>query len=106
MQKDLQHLSIHSHYTSRPSSPATQSVYSNTSRGAAPAANGASSPIHISGTDSAFFKSLLDFFYTASTPMDEVFTFLFEDSSFTDKEDALDRLSQASPRLAVGPDGL
>ncbi|KAK9898579.1 hypothetical protein P389DRAFT_35667 [Cystobasidium minutum MCA 4210] len=55
---------------------------------------GRRSPIPVSGTESAFFKSLLDFFYTASTPLGEVFTFLFEDSSYVDKEDALDRLSQ------------
>jgi hypothetical protein len=54
------------------------------------------SPIPVSGTESAFFKSLLDFFYTACTPMGEVFTFLFEDSSYVDKEDAMDRLSQVN----------
>lgn len=59
------------------------------------------SPIQVCGTESAFFKSLLDFFYTAATPMGEVFTFLFEDSSYVDKEDAMDRLSQVNLRIPI-----
>lgn len=59
-------------------------------------------PIRVSGTESAFFKGLLDFFYTAQTPLGEVFTFLFEDSSYIDKEDALDRLSQVGGKRTHG----
>lgn len=85
------------HLNARSVSPGAVSVESfRPSPGALTPPSGSRSPIFVPGTESAFFKSLLDFFYTASTPMGEVFTFLFEDSSYIDKEDALDKLSQAS----------
>lgn len=96
-----------------PTSPLTPSSSSNTSsRAGSPYAQSFSSLGHdkeaavadshartitLHGTESAFFKALLDYLYTASTDIGEVFTFLFEDDSFAlSKEEALDRLSQVS----------
>lgn len=85
------------HTPSRSTSPGAASIDSfRSSPGELSPPLGSRTPIPVSGTDSAFFKSLLDFFYTASTPLGEVFTFLFEDSSYVDKGDALDRLSQVN----------
>lgn len=97
MMRSTSALHPEAHSASRSASPGAVSVDSfRSSPGELSPLLGSRSPIPVSGTDSAFFKSLLDFFYTASTPLGEVFTFLFEDSSYVDKEDALDRLSQVN----------
>ena len=51
--------------------------------------------IALSSTESAFFRALLEFLYTASTENIQVFSFLFEDSAFAlSKEDSVDRLAE------------
>ena len=55
----------------------------------------AEGPISLHGSESTFFKALLEFLYTASSDNTEVFTFLFEDSAFSLSTDhSLDKLAQ------------
>lgn len=52
-------------------------------------------PVMLQCTESAFFKSLLDFLYTASTNDAAVLAFLFEHGAFAQSRDnGIERLSQ------------